>query len=319
MTTFAQTQWPKKVAPKRVGFPDMLIYSKSAQMPLKCIVVYHQYNCRPLLELKICNSNFLLTLDVFSISALPSRQIAKGASDSPLQVLFFTLQRKHAESLSGNSSVSVAELAASQFVPWWATRTANGVGHNRRLHQREETSEYEGEPRNKCEIIREQRTLPDLSSAKNNRGLAWKRGKWEGDKSLCKSENLPGIHLPQLRPWVFHAEWEKTMHEHSNYFAIRFIRDFWKPLWRCACIAEDKLQHWPSTKSVKLFPLCLMSGELVERFEWLVISGSLLDASMINLPGGDLWNGVLAAGNDLWGNSLTKIPRQRKNNNHDWR
>ena len=28
---------------------------------------------------------------------------------------------------------------------------------------------------------------------------------------------------------------------------------------------------------------------------------------MINLPGGDLWNGVLAAGNDLWGNSLTKI------------
>ena len=41
----------------------------------------------------------------------------------------------------------------------------------------------------------------------------------------------------------FDAEWEKTMHEHSNYFAIRFIRDFWKLLWRCACIAEDKLQH----------------------------------------------------------------------------
>ena len=174
--------------------------------------------------MKICNSRSLLTLDHLSIFTPPSLQIAKGASHyNPLQLLFFTLQRKHAESLSGNSSVSVAKLAASQFVPWWATRTANGVGHNRRLHQREETSEYEGEPRNKCEIIREQRTLPDLSSAKNNRGLAWNRGKWEGDKSLCKSENLPGIHLPQLRPWVFHADWEKTMHEHSNYFAIRFI------------------------------------------------------------------------------------------------
>ena len=87
-------------------------------MLLECMVVYHQYNCRPLQELKICNSNFLLTLDLFSISALPSLQIAKGASDyNPLQLLFFTLQRKHAESLSGNSSVSVAELAASQFVP----------------------------------------------------------------------------------------------------------------------------------------------------------------------------------------------------------
>ena len=66
-----------------------------------------------------------------------------------------------------NSSVTVADPAASQFVPWWGTRKANGGGHNQRLHQQKETkAEYERDA-----ISTESTELSLVSSQKKNRGF----------------------------------------------------------------------------------------------------------------------------------------------------
>ena len=94
--------------------------------------------------------------------------------------------------LMRNSSVNVADPAPGQFVPWWETRKANGVAHKQRLHL--SAKKYERD------AISPQTTadLSLVSSKKKNRRSCRKAGKWGPDKSLCKSQKLVGIHLPQL-------------------------------------------------------------------------------------------------------------------------
>ena len=61
---------------------------------------------------------------------------------------------------------------ASQFVPWWGTRKANGGGHNQRLHQQERKSRIW----KRCNF---NGALNSPWSLRRRRigGFAWKRGK----------------------------------------------------------------------------------------------------------------------------------------------